>query len=95
MKRIALLSLGLMLGCEKTLPTAPSELAAGIVVYEHANYLGASAHITGDIRDLKDFRGPCSRTESFWHRNHDRAGVERLHLLCPHCAGLAGDTLQA
>jgi hypothetical protein len=65
MKRIALLGLGLMLGCEKTLPIEPSELAAGIVVYEHANYLGASAYITGDIQDLKDFRGPCFRTENY------------------------------
>src|SRR5689334_8833198 len=37
--------------CDKAprLPTAPSELLTGIVVYEHANFLGASAHITNDI----------------------------------------------
>lgn len=48
------------IGCETNrLPTAPSDLTTGIVVYEHANYLGWSAHITGDVRDLSDVRGPC------------------------------------
>ena len=47
------------LGCQASLPTAPSELATGIVVYEHANFLGASAHITEDISDLREFKGPC------------------------------------
>ena len=41
------------------LPTAPSELLTGIVVYQHANFLGASAHITEGISDLRDFEGPC------------------------------------
>lgn len=53
----------MMAGCEVTLPGAPSELTTGIVIYEHANYLGESAHITKDIRDLRSVdRGPC-RTE--------------------------------
>ena len=64
MKRMTMTALVLLLGCEKTLPNAPSELTTGIVVYEHANYLGDSAHITGDIRDLKSFKGPCERSES-------------------------------
>ena len=53
--------LALSAGCEELpqLPTAPSELATGIVVYEHANFFGASAHITTDIPDLKEFDGPC------------------------------------
>jgi Peptidase inhibitor family I36 len=52
-------------GCEsKKLPTGPSELASGIVVYEHANYLGQSAHITADIRDLRDVTGPCAHDSS-------------------------------
>ncbi|MFN7977781.1 MAG: peptidase inhibitor family I36 protein [Vicinamibacterales bacterium] len=46
------------------LPTAPSDLVDGIVVYEHANYQGASAHITDDIRDLRDVKGPCEHYES-------------------------------
>jgi hypothetical protein len=51
--------------CEQLLPTAPSELTTGIVVYEHANYLGQSAHVTKDIRDLKDFdAGPCVRSDT-------------------------------
>ena len=51
--------LALLSACETTLPSAPSDLTTGIVVYEHANYLGESAHITADIKDLKDIdRGP-------------------------------------
>ena len=56
-------ALAMLTGCEMTLPGAPSELTTGIVIYEHANYLGESAHITKDIRDLRNVdRGPC-RTE--------------------------------
>jgi hypothetical protein len=51
-------------GCSKSLPTAPTELTTGIVIYEHANYLGRSAHVTADLRDLKSFQGPCERTET-------------------------------
>jgi hypothetical protein len=51
------------------LPMAPSDLATGIVLYEHANYFGNSAHITSDMPDLRDFRGPCV------HENDD--GVTR------------------
>jgi len=46
------------------LPTAPSVLERGIVVYEHANYLGESAHITSDIADLKHFNGGCKFEDS-------------------------------
>src|SRR5262245_50989018 len=46
------------------LPTAPSVLERGIVVYEHANYLGESAHITSDIADLKHFDGGCRFKDS-------------------------------
>ena len=53
------LVLVLFLGCQNSLPTAPSDLTTGIVVYEHANFLGASAHITEDVSDLKEFKGPC------------------------------------
>ena len=64
MKRIGVIAAALLLGCEKTLPTAPSEFSEGIVVYQHANYLGRSAHVTSDLRDLKDFRGPCERSDT-------------------------------
>src|SRR5688572_27052944 len=48
-------------GCETTLPVAPSELTSGIIIYEHANYLGQSAHVTEDIKDLRSIdRGPCA-----------------------------------
>ena len=50
-----------MLACQKSLPTAPSELTTGITIYQHADYLGESAHVTQDITDLKDFKGPCER----------------------------------
>jgi hypothetical protein len=38
---------------------APTALTAGIILYEHANFLGNSAHLTGELPDLRDFRGPC------------------------------------
>jgi len=59
-----LIAVTVLLGCEKTLPTAPAQLTDGVVVFEHANYLGRSAHITGDIRDLKAFSGPCERSDT-------------------------------
>ena len=62
--RLSLIVAALFLGCQNTLPLAPSELATGIVIYEHADYQGASAHITQDIKDLTDFKGPCVVSES-------------------------------
>ena len=52
-------------GCrDNRLPTAPSELTAGIVIYQHANFLGESAHITADISNLEEVRGPCVQTDT-------------------------------
>ena len=61
---LALGLLALLVGCQKSLPTAPAELTFGIVVYEHAGYQGASAHITSDIGDLKNIKGPCVKVTS-------------------------------
>jgi hypothetical protein len=49
----------LFIACQQSLPTAPSELASGIALYEHADYLGESAHLTHNIADLKNVEGPC------------------------------------
>jgi hypothetical protein len=51
-------------GCQGSLPAAPTALETGVVVYEHANFLGASAHITADIPDLREFKGPCIEVET-------------------------------
>ena len=65
MKRLApAIALTLALGCQKSLPTAPSELTTGITVYEHANFQGESAHITGDTDNLRDFKGPCEHSDT-------------------------------
>jgi hypothetical protein len=61
---LAIGALVLLLGCQESLPLAPSELTTGIVVYEHSNYLGDSAHITADIKHLRDFKGPCGEISS-------------------------------
>jgi len=50
--------------CRDKLPSAPSELTMGVVVYEHANFLGSSAYITTDIPNLRDLRGPCETVDS-------------------------------
>lgn len=64
-----LAGLTLFAGCEKSLPTAPAELTSGIVIYEHSNYMGASAHVTEDIKNLEDVQGPCIKSESNGTRN--------------------------
>ena len=51
-------------GCETPeLPFAPSSLDTGIVLFEHAGFQGNSAHITGDIPDLREFKGPCAHDD--------------------------------
>jgi hypothetical protein len=50
-------------GCQLKLGTPPTELTEGIVIYEDAEYQGASAHVTKDIADLQDYDGPCKKQE--------------------------------
>ena len=51
---------GLVIGCSNPeLPMSPSSFTSGIILYEHANFLGNAAHITSDVRDLRDYTGPC------------------------------------
>jgi hypothetical protein len=56
--------LTLVAACQKKLPTGPSDLAEGVIVYEHANFQGTSAHLTQSVADLRDFKGPCEHTSS-------------------------------
>ena len=50
--------------CQKSLPTGPSKLAEGLIVYEHDQFRGQTAHITSDIPDLEVFDGPCVKQET-------------------------------
>ena len=53
-------AVALVAGCSsQELPTAPSELLSGIIVYEHANFQGQSAQLTQDVSSLSDYKGPC------------------------------------
>ena len=55
----------LLSGCMKNLPTAPSVsvLTSGVAIYEHADFAGDSALLTGDLGDLGDFSGPCPSSD--------------------------------
>ena len=70
---LTLLVAAMATDCGKSLPSAPSELLTGVTLYEHANFLGRSAHLTSDVRDLKDFDGPCEHTGS------DANGTSTIH----------------
>jgi hypothetical protein len=41
------------------LPMAPTPFTTGVILYEHANFLGNSAHLTADLADLRNVKGPC------------------------------------
>jgi hypothetical protein len=51
-------------GCDRVLPTAPSDLSAGVIIYEHANYLGRSALVEKNLSNLDDYKGPCASSSS-------------------------------
>ncbi len=58
-----LIAAGLSIGCQLKLPTAPTELTEGIVIYQDAEYQGAAAHVDDDIANLEDYKGPCTREQ--------------------------------
>ena len=70
MHRLTTVCLAVMLvaagaaACQTSLPSGPSDPQTGIVIYEDANYQGRSAHLTEDVRDLRDVRGPCESYDS-------------------------------
>jgi len=70
----AVLSFG-SCGDNNRLPTAPTELTTGIVIYQHANFLGESAHITSDIENLESVRGPCVRSDTDANGNTSEFGA--------------------
>jgi len=58
-----LIGLTAVMACRSSsLPTAPSQLANGIVLYEHANFAGEAGHATISIPDLQRLAGPCKET---------------------------------
>jgi hypothetical protein len=61
---MAIICIAILAGCQQSLPTAPSNLVTGIVVYQHANYLGESAHVKTDLGDLANIEGPCYKPSS-------------------------------
>lgn len=67
---IAIALAALSHGCSpEELPMAPTPFNAGVILYEHANFLGNSAHLTADVPDLRDFRGPCFKGDDASGRN--------------------------
>lgn len=60
----AILGSVLAASCVHSLPTAPSDVTTGLIIYLEANFLGSSALITKDIADLKDYKGPCILADS-------------------------------
>lgn len=56
-------------GCAlEKLPTAPDDLNTGVVIYQHANFVGESAYLTNGVPDLRDYEGPCQH-ENYNYNN--------------------------
>lgn len=65
---VTALSVGLglsLFACKKDLPSGPSELTAGVTIYEHAHFQGASALLTSDVSNLENYNGPCPHLPPF------------------------------
>lgn len=61
--RAAVIAVGMVvMACQEHLPTAPSDVTSGITIYEHADFVGASALVDRDLENLEDFNGPCEHT---------------------------------
>lgn len=57
-------ALAIASACQDELPAAPDQLADGIIIYEHAGFGGASAHLTRDADNLSGYKGPCEHSQS-------------------------------
>jgi hypothetical protein len=80
---LALCGVALVVGCQKSLPTAPSELTAGIVMYEHDDYLGNSAHVVANITSLYNVSGPCVDYSSSQNGGDFNDGVSAIRVFPP------------
>ena len=62
---VAVLGLAASASCADTLPTGPSFFTTGVVIYEHADFKGESAHVTSDVPDLEKISGGCISSASY------------------------------
>ena len=59
LRAAALMAATASCGDQPRLPTAPSTLSTGIVIFQDVNYRGKSAHVERDTPDLSTPEGPC------------------------------------
>jgi hypothetical protein len=63
-RSLTLALLACLAACQDSLPTAPSDLQSGLVIFQHANFLGESAHVTASVSNLASVEGPCIETDT-------------------------------
>ena len=65
LKRSLLLAVAVCAACDgvPSLPAGPSSLTRGVILYEHANFLGNQAHLESSLDDLSEFDGPCYHSD--------------------------------